>query len=106
MTSNAHASTSSPSLPTTPLVDGSSASGSVAPLPSVDPDVFRTYLLQLLPPVLGATIDELESTLFDEEFDERTVKFASEGGGAVYIVKTRITSEGRARRCPKSIRVY
>ncbi|KAG8716582.1 hypothetical protein FRC09_015536 [Ceratobasidium sp. 395] len=60
-----------------------------APAPSFDPAVFRAYLLALLPPVIGATIDELETSLFDSEFDERATRFASEGTEAIYIVKTR-----------------
>lgn len=52
-----------------------------------DTSVFRQYLLALLPPVLGATPDELEETLFDSEFDDRVTKFAAEGGGVVYVVK-------------------
>lgn len=68
---------------------------SAAPLPSVDPAVFRSYLLALLPPVLGASIEDLEGTLFDDEFDERVVKYASEGGGSViYVAKTRHDAEG------------
>jgi len=54
-----------------------------------DTSVFRQYLLALLPPVLGATPDELEETLLDSEFDDRVTKFAAEGGGVVYVVKVK-----------------
>ncbi|CAE6452047.1 unnamed protein product [Rhizoctonia solani] len=60
-----------------------------APASSFDPAQFRTYLLALLPPVIGANIDELEATLFDSEFDEKSTRFAAEGIEAIYIVKTR-----------------
>lgn len=57
--------------------------------PSFDPAQFRTYLLALLPPVLGASVEELENSLFESEFDERATRFAAEGAEAVYVVKTR-----------------
>ncbi|QRW27158.1 dynein heavy chain, cytoplasmic [Rhizoctonia solani] len=60
-----------------------------APASSFDPAQFRTYLLALLPPVIGATVDEIEATLFDSEFDEKLTRFAAEGVEAIYIVKTR-----------------
>jgi dynein heavy chain 1 len=60
-----------------------------APASSFDPAQFRTYLLALLPPVIGATVDEIEATLFDSEFDEKSTRFAAEGTEAIYIVKTR-----------------
>src|ERR1700761_5985529 len=52
-----------------------------------DVSVFRTYLLNLLPPVLGATIHELEDSLFDSDFEERVTKFANEPSVVVYILK-------------------
>lgn len=67
---------------------------STAPL-SFDPVIFRNYLLALLPPVLGATQDELEDSLFDQGFDELAAKYASEGGGVIYVAKVREDSEGR-----------
>jgi dynein heavy chain 1 len=60
-----------------------------------DSSIFRTYLLSLLPPVLGASPEELES-LFDEEFEERVSRFAAEGGGVIYVVKVRDDAEGDA----------
>ncbi|EIM91855.1 cytoplasmic dynein heavy chain 1 [Stereum hirsutum FP-91666 SS1] len=53
-----------------------------------DPNIFRSYLLSLLPPVLGASTDEVEG-IFDEEFEERIARFAAEGGAALYVVKRR-----------------
>ena len=60
---------------------------------SFDTDIFRTYLLALLPPVIGALPSELDS-LFDDEFDERVARFAAEAGGVVYIVKVKDEVEG------------
>jgi len=64
-----------------------------APSSSFDPAIFRSYLLSLLPPVLGATPDDIES-IFDSEFDENVTRFASEGTGVIYIVKRRDEVEG------------
>jgi hypothetical protein len=64
-----------------------------APSSSFDPGIFRTYLLTLLPPVLGVTLEETES-IFDGDFDERAARFASEGTGVIYIVKRRDEVEG------------
>lgn len=60
---------------------------------SFDPDIFRKYLLALLPPVIGADLTDLH-TLFDEEFDERVARFANESGGVIYVVKTKDESDG------------
>lgn len=67
--------------------------GPVEPAISFDPSLFRSYLLALLPPVIGATPPELVY-LFDEDFDERVQRFAGEGGGAIYVVKKRDEAEG------------
>lgn len=63
--------------------------------PSVvyDSEIFRSYLLALLPPVIGALPSELGS-LFDDEFDERVARFASDTGGSLYVVKAKEESEG------------
>lgn len=58
-----------------------------------DPLIFRSYLLALLPPVIGAEPDELES-LFDDEFDEKIIRFAADNGGSIYVVKVREEVEG------------
>ncbi|EMD41483.1 dynein heavy chain protein 2 [Gelatoporia subvermispora B] len=60
----------------------------VEPAITFDANVFRSFFLALLPPLLGATTEELQP-LFDEEFDGRVIRFATEGGGAVYVVKKR-----------------
>lgn len=49
--------------------------------------------MSLLPPVLGALPEDFVS-MFDEEFDERVTRFAAEGGGVIYVVKTRDEAEG------------
>jgi hypothetical protein len=91
-----------PYTPSTPThvngINGINGNGSIphdeaAPSSSFDPGIFRTYLLSLLPPVLGATPEEIES-MFDGDFDERVTRFASEGTGVVYIVKRKDEVEG------------
>lgn len=58
-----------------------------------DSEIFRSYLLALLPPVIGALPSELDS-LFDAEFDERVARFAADTGGSLYVVKSKEESEG------------
>ncbi|THG97891.1 hypothetical protein EW026_g4197 [Hermanssonia centrifuga] len=60
-----------------------------------DPSIFRSYLLALIPPFLGASPDELE-TIFDDEFEERISRFAGEGGGVIYVVKKKEETEDEA----------
>ncbi|KAH9066966.1 dynein heavy chain, N-terminal region 1-domain-containing protein [Lactarius deliciosus] len=88
---------SCPYTPTTSThVNGTNGTNGTSPIPhdeaapssSFDPGIFRTYLLSLLPPVLGATPAEIDS-IFDDEFDERVTRFASEGTGVIYIAKRR-----------------
>ncbi|KXN89130.1 Dynein heavy chain, cytoplasmic [Leucoagaricus sp. SymC.cos] len=57
-----------------------------------DPLIFRKYLLALLPPVIGADPADLD-TLFDDEFEERVGRFATESGGVIYVVKTKDESD-------------
>lgn len=65
------------------------------PVPiTFDVSLFKSYLLSLLPPVIGATVEELQNTLFDSDFDERVIKFAGETGSAIYVVKTKEEVEG------------
>lgn len=59
-----------------------------------DPELFKSYLLSLLPPIFGATREELEYTLFDDEFEDRVSKFAAEGGSVLYVQKVRDEAEG------------
>ncbi len=80
--------------PSTPPTNGhTNETPPVEPTVSFDPEVFRTYLLALLPPVIGATLAELDS-LFDDEFNDRVARFSSEGGGVVYVVKAKDEVEG------------
>ncbi|KAI6146694.1 dynein heavy chain, N-terminal region 1-domain-containing protein [Pisolithus tinctorius] len=62
------------------------------PPPTFDVSIFKSYLLSLLPPVLGASAEELFS-LFDDEFEERVSRFAAEGGGVIYVVKVKEDSD-------------
>ena len=59
-----------------------------------EPATFRQYLLGLVPPLMGAVPEELES-LLDDDFNERVTKFAQEGGGTLYVVKKKDDSEGK-----------
>jgi hypothetical protein len=57
------------------------------PIP-FDTSAFRSYLLALLPPVLGATPAELEDGVFsDPDFEERVRVFAVQPGGPIYVAK-------------------
>ncbi|KAI6112760.1 hypothetical protein F5141DRAFT_1272528 [Pisolithus sp. B1] len=60
-------------------------SAAAAP-PTFDMSMFKSYLLSLLPPILGTSSEELFS-LFDNEFEERVTQFTADGGGMIYIVK-------------------
>ena len=53
------------------------------PTLAFEPEIFRSYLLSLLPPVIGAYLSDLGS-LFDEEFDARVARFASDTRGVIY----------------------
>lgn len=65
-----------------------------------DTSIFRSYVLALLPPILGAASEEIES-LFDEAFDENVSQFATEGGGVIYAVKRKDEVDGSIS-CPLS----
>jgi hypothetical protein len=79
------------SLPTT---NGSSThDGPVEPTTSFDPSIFRSYLLSLLPPVIGASPAEIKS-MFDDEFDECVSRFAIEGSDVIYVIKAKDEVEG------------
>lgn len=90
----------SPPLATSPLPgdkqldapNGVASSGASAT--SFEPALFRNYLLSLLPPIVGASQDELLATLFDDDFDEKVTKFAGEAGGVIYVLKIRDEGEG------------
>ncbi|KAF8229624.1 hypothetical protein L208DRAFT_1285588, partial [Tricholoma matsutake] len=55
-------------------------------------EIFHSYLLALLPPVIGALPSELDS-VFDDEFDKRVAHFAADTGGSLYVVKAKEDSE-------------
>ncbi|KAF9527881.1 cytoplasmic dynein heavy chain 1 [Crepidotus variabilis] len=57
-----------------------------------DPEIFRRYLKSLLPPVIGASPEDLEG-LFDDEFEERAVRFSADTGGVVYVVQVKEESD-------------
>ncbi|PCH33132.1 dynein heavy chain [Wolfiporia cocos MD-104 SS10] len=59
---------------------------------SFDTSLLRSYLLALLPPVIGASPEDLEY-IFDDEFDDRALRFAGEGGAVIYVVKKKDESE-------------
>ena len=42
---------------------------------------------------MAASPEEVES-IFDDEFEERVLKFSGEGGGVIYAVKKKDESEG------------
>ncbi|KAJ3566624.1 hypothetical protein NP233_g6881 [Leucocoprinus birnbaumii] len=81
-----------PSTHTNGTMNGDAAVESSA---AFDPLIFRKYLLALLPPVIGADPADLD-TLFDDEFEERVGRFATEAGNVVYIVQTKEESEDEA----------
>lgn len=86
-------------------INGTNGNGTHTPPPAeptvtlFDPEIFRSYLLALLPPVIGALPSDLEDGgLFDAEFDERVTRFAGEGGGVLYVVKAKDqVQEGKSR---------
>lgn len=69
----------------------------VEPSSSFDPAIFQSYLQALLPPVIGASPTELDA-IFDNEFNDRVMRFASEGGGVIYVVKAKDEVDGMFRR--------
>lgn len=73
-------------------IDQTPAAEAAAPS-SFDTEVFKKYLLGLLPPVLGVDLAELYS-LFDDEFEERVTRFAADTGGVIYVVQVKEVSEG------------
>lgn len=77
--------------------NGITPDGPAEPVITFDPSIFRAYLRTLLPPLLGAQIDDVES-VFDHEFDERVSRFTGEGGGVMYIAKKKDEVEGECRR--------
>lgn len=74
-----------------------------APSVPYDTSLFRTYLLALLPPVIGASPEELEESLFDHDFEERVSKFSGEGGSVIYVVKVKDEVEGEHSRASNAL---
>lgn len=74
------------------------------PAISFDPTVFRSYLLSLLPPILAALPEDLES-IFDDDFHDRVSRFAGEGSGVLYVVKKKDEQESEFRS-PFSLHIY
>lgn len=64
------------------------------PAISFDPSVFHSYLLSLLPPILAAPPEDLES-IFDDDFHDRVSRFAGEGTGVLYVVKKKDEQESK-----------
>ncbi len=77
-----------------PNADGTTPSGTLTPTVTFDASLMRAFLLSLLPPVMGVSKEELVDSLFDAEFEERVSRFASEGGGPLYVVKVKGEGEG------------
>ena len=69
---------------------------SVPPPVPFDASLFKTYLLSIVPPVIGATPDDLEP-IFDGDFDEKVAKFAVEGMSVIYVVKVKDEGEGESQ---------
>ncbi|KAG8913305.1 hypothetical protein FRC00_002656 [Tulasnella sp. 408] len=79
-----------------PDVNGSAngTNGTTTAAPTAfDPELFKSYLLALLPPVIGSTPEELEELFLDEEFEDRVSRFAAEGGSVLYVQKVKEEAE-------------
>ncbi|KAF9265453.1 dynein heavy chain [Marasmius fiardii PR-910] len=82
------------------LTNGHDTPEPPTPAPSLfDSSIFRSYLIALLPALIGASPEDLES-LFDSEFDERVTRFAGEGGNVIYVVKSKDEVEGQDDSTP------
>ncbi|KAF7365498.1 hypothetical protein MVEN_00422800 [Mycena venus] len=60
-----------------------------------DAEVFRVYLRALLPPVIACSPEDVEG-LFDDTFDDRVAKFASDPGAVLYVVKSKFSGDEAA----------
>ncbi|KAJ7644409.1 dynein heavy chain [Roridomyces roridus] len=76
------------------LVNGNS-NGLEQQQPQFDTEIFRVYLRSLLPPVIAAAPEDLEG-LFEDNFDERVAKFASDPTAVLYVVKSKFNTEDGA----------
>jgi hypothetical protein len=83
--------TSPPPTPTTNGINHNMAPAE--PSVAFNSEIFHSYLLALLLPVIGALPSELDS-VFDSEFDERVAHFTTNTGGSLYVIKAKEDSEG------------
>ena len=68
--------------------------GLLEPTTQFDLSLFRSYLSALLPPVVGASPEEVDDLVESRDFVETVSKFAAEGPDVIYIVKQRVDLEG------------
>ena len=68
--------------------------GLLEPTTQFDVSLFRSYLSALLPPVVGASHEELDDLFESSDFHETVSKFAGEGSDVIYVVKRRVDLEG------------
>ena len=61
----------------------------------------RAFLISLLPPIFGVSPEEFEIALFGEsgssvnaDFEDHVAHFAVDGGGPLYVTKSREDGEG------------
>ncbi|KAG9047039.1 hypothetical protein FS837_003176 [Tulasnella sp. UAMH 9824] len=73
--------------------NGTNGTTTTAAPTAFDPELFKSYLLALLPPVIGSTPEELEELFLDEEFEDRVSRFAAEGGSVLYVQKVKEEAE-------------
>ena len=84
----------SPSLDPPPSASGANGTANGNANPVFDLGAMRTYLLTVLPAMFGAHPEELEVPLSGDDFDDRMMRFASENGGPLYVVKVKEGGEG------------
>ncbi|KAF7327657.1 hypothetical protein MKEN_00345100 [Mycena kentingensis (nom. inval.)] len=91
--------------PTSPPTNGANGLDHSTPPPAAvvpfDAETFRAYLRALLPPVIAALPGDVES-LFDDSFDDRVAKFASDPAATLYVVKSRFSGDEGAEEEPTS----
>ena len=68
--------------------------GLLEPTTQFDVSLFRSYLSALLPPVVGASLEELDDLFESGDFHETVLKFVGEGSDVIYVVKRRVDLEG------------
>jgi hypothetical protein len=70
------------------LHDDPAAAGPSTSTAPFDSSIVRDYLTALLPALLGAATDDIWS-IFEDDFEERVGRFASEGNGVMYVTKVK-----------------